>query len=252
MALVVKVLPVGSDVLTDLRPGRVRRTIYTERSPAITPLAALLIGLTAAPLLTGAGRALLGGNTRNEAKEKLEADLIQATIEQNKAKTDEIRGRLALIAREFDPTSQEERTLKLTALRDSIPLDLARSAVTLEAERANITREDQLFPLVMDARRLANENLEAIARERDQRTADFLASAAVAREKALAETARIEQATSQAALNEQLVREAIGPLDQAQAAQFLRERLFPVTKPERIGPIGALSVRGPVLVTAGF
>lgn len=252
MAVEAKVLRVGSDVLTDLRPGRVRRTLYTERSPAITPLAALLIGLTAAPLITGAGRALLGGSARNEAKEKLNDELVAAKIAGEKAKIQEIQGKLALLAREFDPTSEEERTLKLAAIRDALPLDLARREVTLEAERANIEREDALFPLVAEGRRLANENLAALISERGQLFAEQVQTQRVTRERIAADTAKTEALTEQLEQNAELVRTAIGPLDQAQAAQFLRERLFPEPKPKRPGPIGTLSVSGPIFAGAGF
>lgn len=252
MAVELKLLTTNPGTLTDLRPGRVRRTIYTEGSPAITPLAALLIGLTAAPLITGAGRALLGGANRNEAREKLETELLAAKIAGEKAQVQEIQGKLALLAREFDPTSEEERTLKLSAIREALPLDLARREVTIEAERANIAREDALFPLVMDARRLANENLAALTAERGILFAEQIQASRVNRENVAAETAKTEALTAQLEQNAELVRTAIGPLDQAQASQFLRERLFPEPKPRALAPIGVLSFRGPVVAGAGF
>lgn len=244
MAVEVKVLKVGSDILTDIRPGRVRRTLYAERSPALTPLAAFLIGITAGPLVLGAGKALLGGAARSEAKEKLESDLIEAKIAGEQAKVAEIRGKLALIAREFDPVSEEERTLKLQALRDSVPFDEQRRDITLERERANVAREDELFPTILRAREQAIEIVDSLKTERAERQVEFIQTERVRREAIAAEAELIREREAGLELQRSLVEQAIGPLDAAQAGQFLRERLFPKpaerpTPPRIFGATGA-------------
>lgn len=250
MAIEAKILKVGSDVLTDLRPGRVRRTLYEERSPVLTPLAAFLIGATVAPLILGAGKALLGGSARSEGKERLESDLLAAKISGEQAKAAELRGRIALIAREFDPVSEEDRALKLQALRDSVPFDEQRRDITLERERANIAREDELFPTVLRAREQAIEIADSLKTERAERTAEFIKTEAVRREAIAAQAELTREREAGLELQRSLVEQAIGPLDQAQAAQFLRERLFPKpperpTLPRIFGATGAPFEFGP-------
>lgn len=238
--------------LTDIKPGRVRTTLYAERSPALTPLAAFLIGTAAAPLVLGAGRALTGGSARSEARELLENELLAAKIAGEKTRVQELQGRIALLAREFDPVSEEERELKVEAIRGALPLDLARREVTIEGERAKIAREDQIFPLVFEARDIANQLERGLIEDRAQRTAAFLETEAVRRENIAEQTEKQQLLNEQLERQNELIAAAVGPLDQAQLAQFARERLFPPGKVLPFAPIGALSVSKFVTAGAGF
>lgn len=251
MAVEVKVRTASPPVLTDLRPGRVRRTIYSEQQQ-IGAVTAVLLGLGALALTPGVGRAIFGASPRTLAREQLEDELLAAQVAGQREKVREIQGKIALIAREFDPTSEAERTAKLEAIRESLPLDLARREVTLEAERAQAAREDLLFPIVREERLFALRNQEQLAAERAERQVEFLQTEAARRELFAEETEKAALLNDQLARQNELIAAAIGPLDQAQAAQFARERLFPPGKALPFAPIGALSVPKFTVAGAGF
>lgn len=249
MAIEVKVLKVGSDVLTDLRPGRTRRTIYTPAGQ-LGPMMAFLLGVGAVGIAPGVIRYFAGSSPRAKAREALEDDLTAAKITGEMAKADLIRANIAQIAREFDPVSEEGRVLKLQAIRNALPLDLAAAELDLEQEREATARADQLFPLVLQEKEAALGIQQELRTERAERQVEFLQTERVKRELLAEETERRDLLNQQLEQQVDAFNAAIGPLDQAQAAQFFRERLFPKpaerpTPPRIFGATGAPFEFGP-------
>lgn len=251
MAIEVKVLKVGSDVLTDLRPGRTRRTVYSPTGQ-LGPMTLFLLGVGAAAIAPGVLRLATGTSPRSKAREELQDDLLAAQITGEQAKADLIQVNIARIAREFDPVSEEERALKVKAIRDALPLELSREEIDLERERTQAARADELFPLILEERKAAIRTQVELGAERAERQAEFIQTARVSRELLAEKTERQDLLNRQLEQQTDLIQSAIGPLDAAQAAQFAREVLFPPPKPEKLVPIGALSVSRPVLIGAGF
>lgn len=251
MAIEVKVLKVGSDVLTDLRPGRTRRTVYTPAGQ-LGPMTLFLLGVGAAAIAPGVARAFTGTTPGGKAREELNDDLLAAKITREQQQADLIQAQIALIGREFDPVSQEQRALKVKAIRDALPLELGQQEVDLEKERAAAARADQLFPLVLEERQAAVRTQQELGNERAERQAEFIQTARVQREFLAEQTERQSLLNQQLEQQTDLIRSAIGPLDAAQAAQFAREVLFPPGKPEKVAPIGALSVPRLIFAGAGF
>jgi len=243
VAVEVKVLKVGSDVLTDLRPGKTRKTIY---SPAgqLGAMTAFMLGLGAVAVAPGIMRMVAGSSPRAAAREELEDNLLAAKITGEQQKADFLEAQRRLLEREFDPTSEAERAAKLKAIQDSLPLDLSRRELSLEAERAATARADELFPLVLQEREQALQIQGQLATERAERQAEFIATERAKRELFAEETERAALLNRQLEQQTALIEAAIGPLDAAQAAQFARERLFPPAAPKPPTPIGALSRPG--------
>jgi len=250
MAVEVKVLKVGSDVLTDLRAGKTRRTIYSPTGQ-LGAMGAFLLGLGAFAIAPGVMRSFAGTSPRGKAREELEDNLLAATITGAQEKADLLNAQRRLLEREFDPVSEEERAAKLKAIRDALPLDLARKELSLEEERAQTIRADQIFPLVVQEREQALRIQGQLATERAERQAEFIQTERAKRELLAEETERQALLNRQLEQQTTLIEAAIGPLDAAQAAQFARERLFPPAPPRPPAPIGALSRPG-ATAGAGF
>ncbi len=251
MPVEVKVRTSSEAVLTDLRPGKTRRTIYTPAGQ-LGPMLAFALGIGAVAVAPGVARWFTGSSPRMKARENLEDELLAAKVTGEKAKAEEIRAKIALVAREFDPVSEEQRGLKLQAMREALGFETAHQEISLEKERAATARAEELFPLVREERTAALRIQEQLASERAERQVEFLNTEAARRDLLSEETERQELLNRQLEQQNALIAAAIGPLDQAQAAQFARERLFPAGKPEKIGPIGALSVPRMTFAGAGF
>jgi hypothetical protein len=251
VAVEVKIRTASSQTLTDLRPGKTRKTIYSPTGQ-LGAMTAFMLGIGAPLVASGVARMFVGTTDRAKAREALQDELTAAEIAGEKAKADEIRAKIALIAREFDPTSEAERAARLRVIEQSLPLDLSRKEVSLEEDRANLERADRLFPLVLAEREAAVETLLNLGVERAERQVEFLQTERAKRDALLEQTERQALLNDQLDMNNQLIAAAIGPLDSAQLAQFAREVLFPPGKPEKIAPIGALSVPRMALAGAGF
>ncbi len=250
MATEAKVRTASEAVLTDIRPGKTRKTIYTPAGQ-LGPMLAFALGIGAVAVAPGVARWFTGSSPRMKARENLEDELLAAKVTGEKAKAEEIRAKIALVAREFDPVSEEERALKLKAIRSALGFEAAQEEISLDKERAATARADELFPLVREERTAALRIQEQLAGERAERHVEFLKTEAARRDLIAEETERQDLLNRQLEQQNTLIAAAIGPLDQAQAAQFARERLFPPSAPKPPAFIGALSRPG-TSAGAGF
>lgn len=196
MAIEVKVLKVGSDVLTDIRPGRTRRTVYSPEGQ-LGPMTIFLLGLGTALIGPGIARAFTGTSPRAKAREALQDELLAAQITGAKAQADLVRANITRVSREFDPVSEEERALKLQATRDALDLADRQEPINLEAERLKAARADELFAQIQREKNAALLVQEDLAAERAERQAEFIATERTKRELAAEEADRSERSFEQ-------------------------------------------------------
>lgn len=196
MAIEVKVLKVGSDVLTDLQPGKTRRTIYTPAGQ-LGPMMAFLLGLGAAVIPTGVARAFTGTSPRAKAREELEDDLLAAEITGAQQKADFLMTQRRLLERGFDPVSEEERALKLQGIRNALGFAVQHEEIDLEAERTKAARGDELYALALQEREQALGIQEQLRNERAERQTEFIATERAKRELAAEESDRRDRLIEQ-------------------------------------------------------
>lgn len=199
------------------------------------PLGWFLIGVAGTAILNGVGRSVFGGAPRNEARERLQTDLLVAKLNRNNAETRRINEQINEIRAGPEPLDEELRRTKIEAIRSALPLDLARKEVELERETQSLENERALSPFIEQLQRQRAQT-EASLEEKRLAEAGVLIDLAGVRADQIAADAELKAARAdQERLNRDILEEAIGSLDAFGRQQFIRERFFPKPQEPRRG-----------------
>lgn len=234
VAVTVKKPSNPREILTDLRPGKTRESVYPSESPAIGPMAAFLIGLGVTGLAFGAGRALNAQSSpRAEARENLKNSELLAQIFLDKEQLETLRLKNELLDASI-PLSIEDQELKIRTAREFLPLDLAVRDLELDKIQAELDQATRIFPLVARQKEQAIENERTLAEARAADTAEFLATAAARAEREQLEQGLLSEQTRKLQIQTDLLAAAGDPFRPISRAAAI-EALTGVAPPEFAG-----------------
>ena len=227
MAVQVKLLIKNQPIITDLRPGRVRKTLYSPPNDPVSAWLLAAVGIGAIAIAPGIYRMFTGPTERAQAIERLKIDQLEAKLNHDNAKIEKLQAESEKIRLALSPSIEEERQEKIKVIRENLPLDLWRKEITNDALELELELNRSIAPTVTRLKQLAADNQADLIRQRQQQHEASLELAELARERAAAETERIAAETDQRELNTRLVETAIDGLDYFSKQIFLRDRLFP-------------------------
>ena len=229
--------------ITDLKAGRVRKTVYTAPTPGLDPwtLGVLaVVGLAAAA--PGIYRLFTGQSEQAQAMERLKMKELEAKLRHDDLLNVKIAQEIDIARQKPLPSTQEEQKLKLDIIRDNAPLDLHTRELTVQKLEQELARNRAVSPFVDIERELSIENLRGLIRSRQQVVEDTHEQSDIRLDRERAETELTDARADQIALQTRLLETAVDGMDFFNKQIFLRERLFP-EQPERKGFISPGGVR---------
>jgi len=243
VAVELKLSNGNRQTLLDLKSGRVRKTAYTEASPALDPWTLALVGIGVLAIAPGIYRMFTGPTERAQAVERLKMDQLEAKLQHDNAKIAKLEADTERIRLLASPSIEEERRAKTETIERNLPLDLWRKEIANEALEFELTLNQLKAPLIIRDKELAQENLTALIRQRQQSHEEALELAELAQDRVEAEIERTRAITEQTELQTRLLETAVDGMDFFNKQIFLRDRLFPEREEPKRGFISPTGVR---------